>query len=183
LSGCILPQQIHPPNSTPLFSRSSGRKLKDTAETRENHKPFLENFHSNFARLSHSSLGKTLLEHRRPGCRSIPAAKFRHSAKLYWCDERAGAHRAHLDTTPNRPAVPARSAGFQTCRIADFQVGKALRITRFAGLETRDQPRTPSGYTDLEVCATGAVSRCARAHTTSMFAGDNFTGRGIVAML
>jgi hypothetical protein len=31
LSDCILPQQIHPPNSTSLFSHSSGRKLKDTA--------------------------------------------------------------------------------------------------------------------------------------------------------
>jgi hypothetical protein len=51
LSDCILPQQIHPPNSTSLFSRSSGRKLKETAETRGNHKPFLENFHTNFARL------------------------------------------------------------------------------------------------------------------------------------
>jgi hypothetical protein len=50
LSGCILPQQIHPPNSTPLFSRSSGRKLKDTAETWENHKHFLGNSHTNFAR-------------------------------------------------------------------------------------------------------------------------------------
>jgi hypothetical protein len=111
LSDCILPQQIHPPNSTSLFSRSSGRKLKDTAETLENHKHFLGNSHTNFARLSRSSLGKILLEHPRPGCRSIPAAKFRHSAKLYWCDERAG------------------------------------------------------------------------ARTSSLFAGDNFTGRGIVAML
>jgi hypothetical protein len=51
LSDCILRQQIHPPNPTPLFYRSSGRKLKDTAETQENHKPFLENFHTNFARM------------------------------------------------------------------------------------------------------------------------------------
>ncbi len=60
LSDCILPQQIHPPNSPALFSRSFGRKLKDTAEMAENHKPFLENSHTNFARLSHSSLGKNL---------------------------------------------------------------------------------------------------------------------------
>jgi hypothetical protein len=51
LSGCILLQQIHPPNPTPLFSRSSGRKLKDTAEMVENHKHFLGNSHTNFARL------------------------------------------------------------------------------------------------------------------------------------
>jgi len=38
-----------------------------------------------------------------------------------------------------------RSAGFQTCRIADFQVGSAA--LRPAGLETR-------GTADLEVCAT-----------------------------
>jgi hypothetical protein len=50
--------------------------------------------------------------------------------------------------------APARSAGFQTCCIADFQVGNALRITQFAGLETRDTE-------DLEACATVAVTRCA----------------------
>jgi hypothetical protein len=38
-----------------------------------------------------------------------------------------------------------RSAGFQTCRMADFQVGSAA--LRPAGLETR-------GTADLEVCAT-----------------------------
>ena len=48
-----------------------------------------------------------------------------------------------------------RSAGFQTCCIADFKIGAAagLRtasgIARHAGLETRDTA-------DLEVCATGA---------------------------
>ena len=57
-------------------------------------------------------------------------------------------------TLPPIDQTPARSAGFQTCRIADFQVGKALGITQFAGLETRDTA-------DLEVCATGAVSNCA----------------------
>jgi hypothetical protein len=38
-----------------------------------------------------------------------------------------------------------RSAGFQTCRIADFQVGSSALWP--AGLETRDTA-------DLEVCAT-----------------------------
>jgi hypothetical protein len=40
-----------------------------------------------------------------------------------------------------------RSAGFQTCCVADFQVGKAHNIQQHAGLETRDTA-------DLEVCAT-----------------------------
>jgi hypothetical protein len=52
-------------------------------------------------------------------------------------------------TATNRPDVPACSAGFQTC-IADFQVGRMLGMTPFAGLETHDTA-------DLEVCATGAV--------------------------
>jgi hypothetical protein len=58
--------------------------------------------------------------------------------------------RAHLDTTTIRQDVPARSAGFQTCCIADFQVGRVLENARLAGLETRDTA-------DLEVCATVAV--------------------------
>jgi hypothetical protein len=62
----------------------------------------------------------------------------------------AGFQGAHLDTAPNQTDAPARSAGFQTCRIADFQVGKALGITPFAGLETHDTA-------DLEVCATGSA--------------------------
>jgi hypothetical protein len=41
----------------------------------------------------------------------------------------------------------ARSAGFQTCRIADFQVGVVFNVVRPAGLETRNTA-------DLEVCAT-----------------------------
>ena len=50
-------------------------------------------------------------------------------------------------------ATPYRSAGFQTCRVADFPIGGAL--LRFAGLETRDTA-------DLEVCATevAAPLRC-----------------------
>jgi uncharacterized membrane protein YidH (DUF202 family) len=47
-----------------------------------------------------------------------------------------------------------RSAGFQTCRIADFQVGSAA--LRPAGLETR-------GTADLEVCAT--LNRYGRANS------------------
>jgi hypothetical protein len=40
-----------------------------------------------------------------------------------------------------------RSAGFQTCCVADFQIGGLCDDMRFAGLETRDTA-------DLEVCAT-----------------------------
>ena len=42
---------------------------------------------------------------------------------------------------------PQSSAGFQTCCIADFQIGTRCELARFAGLETRDTA-------DLEVCAT-----------------------------
>jgi hypothetical protein len=47
------------------------------------------------------------------------------------------------------------SAGFQTCCIADFQVGRVPVVVPSAGLETRDTA-------DLEVCATGvaATPRC-----------------------
>ena len=68
---------------------------------------------------------------------------------------------AHLDTATNRPDALARSASRsagQTCCIADFQVGKALGITQFAGLSRKAGRDTA----DLEVCATGAVPRCAR---------------------
>ena len=41
----------------------------------------------------------------------------------------------------------ARSAGFQTCCIADFQIGRRRDIEQHAGLETRDTA-------DSEVCAT-----------------------------
>ena len=46
---------------------------------------------------------------------------------------------------PRQHLAKQRSAGFQTCCIADFQVGSA--VLRPAGLETRDTA-------DLEVCAT-----------------------------
>jgi hypothetical protein len=45
----------------------------------------------------------------------------------------------------NPPA--ARSAGFQTCCVADFQVGRTHNIQQHAGVENRDKA-------DLEVCAT-----------------------------
>jgi len=64
----------------------------------------------------------------------------------------ADGHTDHLDTAPNLPDAPTRSAGFPTCRIADFQVGKALEITWLAGLETRDTA-------DLEVRATVVVAK------------------------
>jgi hypothetical protein len=70
---------------------------------------------------------------------------------------------------PVRKMRALRSAGFQTCCIADFQVGKALRITWFAGLETRDtrlRNASPRQAADLEVCATVPVARCASAETT-----------------
>jgi hypothetical protein len=44
---------------------------------------------------------------------------------------------------------PLRSAGFPTCRIADFQVGKLAQL--LAGWETRDTA-------DLEVCVTPAMT-------------------------
>jgi hypothetical protein len=61
---------------------------------------------------------------------------------------------SQLGATTIRRAVLVRSAGFQTCCIADFQVGRALEVVRPAGLETRDTA-------DLEVGATVAVSNCA----------------------
>jgi hypothetical protein len=62
---------------------------------------------------------------------------------------------AHFDPATIRRDVPARSAGFQTCCIADFQVGRMLENARPAGLETRDTA-------DLEVCATVAVQDASR---------------------
>ena len=53
-----------------------------------------------------------------------------------------------------------RSAGFQTCRIADFQVGSAA--LRPAGLETR-------GTADLEVCATLNTYRRPRRPRLGLF--------------
>ena len=57
-------------------------------------------------------------------------------------------------------ATLGRSAGFQTCCFADFQVGWARTVVRPAGLETRDTA-------DLEVCGTlvAAPSRYAFALT------------------
>jgi hypothetical protein len=42
---------------------------------------------------------------------------------------------------------PARSAGFQTCRVADFPIGKSCNPAVAAGLEARDTA-------ELKVCAT-----------------------------
>src|SRR5687768_15244023 len=46
-----------------------------------------------------------------------------------------------------------RSGGFQTCCIADFQVGRSCEYRRVAGLETCDTA-------DLEVCATLLLVLC-----------------------
>ncbi len=52
-----------------------------------------------------------------------------------------------------QPNFSARSAGFQTCCIADFKIGGPLEFhghrsgSGYAGLETRDTA-------DLEVCVT-----------------------------
>jgi hypothetical protein len=51
------------------------------------------------------------------------------------------------------PYVELRSAGFQTCCIADFQIGSPHDVVRVAGLETGDT-------SDLEVCATGTPRAC-----------------------
>src|SRR2546430_7985491 len=48
-------------------------------------------------------------------------------------------------------AAPGCSAGFQTCCIADFQIGGACDGARLAGLETHDTA-------DLEVCATSVAA-------------------------
>jgi hypothetical protein len=61
-----------------------------------------------------------------------------------------------------RRGVPARSAGFQTCCIADFQVGRVLENARPTGLETRDSA-------DLEVCAAVGRAGCAAAATAQIF--------------
>lgn len=44
------------------------------------------------------------------------------------------------------------SVGFQSCWIADFQIGRWREFARRAGLETRDTA-------DSEVCATSSASR------------------------
>src|SRR5208283_2531277 len=52
-------------------------------------------------------------------------------------------------------AAQNRSAGFQTCRIADFQIGCSCNVLRGAGLETGDTA-------DSEVCATVLINPFAR---------------------
>ena len=63
--------------------------------------------------------------------------------------------RRRMRRFPGR-AGRSRSAGFQTCCVADFQVGSAMECGRPADLEIRDTA-------DLEVCATlvAAAPRCA----------------------
>jgi hypothetical protein len=53
---------------------------------------------------------------------------------------------------PRNAPEDFRGAGFQTCGIADFQVGGAWTGSWLAGLETRDTA-------DLEVCATVPLHR------------------------
>jgi len=57
-----------------------------------------------------------------------------------------------------------RSAGFQTCRIADFQIGKSYDLVQSADFETRDTA-------DLEVCAT-VQTREARVNHLTRFVND-----------
>ena len=75
-----------------------------------------------------------------------------------------------------------RSAGFQTCCIADFQVGKASNFVRLAGLETRDtaqrgdaatkgarlcRPDQPQQFRRAEKhLAAGGRMRCGWSRTT-----------------
>src|SRR5664280_2256457 len=61
------------------------------------------------------------------------------------------------------PHEPLGSAGFQTCRIADFQVGSTQDVAPAAGLEIRDTA-------DLEVCAT--CHRWFRGSRREMFFGE-----------
>src|SRR5688572_11508647 len=57
----------------------------------------------------------------------------------------ASPHEIHIGLT--LPTSRACIAGFQTCCIADFQVGRCAKFAGDAGLETCDTA-------DLEVCAT-----------------------------
>ena len=52
-----------------------------------------------------------------------------------------------FNTRKVRREANPRSAGFQTCCIADFQIGRCRKTRTLASLETRDTA-------DLEVCAT-----------------------------
>ena len=85
----------------------------------------------------------------KPGTRVLLAGGMRQYSAT-----RMARMRAQPDTASSRAGTGAGSAGFQTCCIADFQVGGAGAFVRLAGWETRDTA-------DLEVCVTGAVSDCA----------------------
>ena len=58
--------------------------------------------------------------------------------------------------------IRERSAGFQTCCVADFQIGGAGEFVSGAGLETRDTA-------DLEVCATVRLAQICLRHVHSGF--------------
>src|SRR5437899_216998 len=66
----------------------------------------------------------------------------------------------------NRTALNSRSAGFQTCCVADFQVGRPHFVSRHAGLETRDPA-------DLEVCATAGRATPSRERADSAVHAPN----------
>jgi predicted metal-dependent hydrolase len=57
---------------------------------------------------------------------------------------------SHSNLGIDRRAGGTRSAGFQTCCIADFQIGRSCDVVRPPGLETRDTA-------DLEVCASNFI--------------------------
>jgi len=67
------------------------------------------------------------------------------------------------------------SAGFQTCRVADFQIGRPSAFTRPAGLETCDTA-------DLEVCATARGARPRRGESGSLLIIVLWIAFGLVAL-
>ena len=73
----------------------------------------------------------------------------------WWFRQNAPNLQERILILPPYGGVAARSAGFPTCCITDFQVGRAREVSRPAGRETCDTA-------DLEVCATVVVSTCAQ---------------------
>ena len=91
----------------------------------------------------------------RIGCKFSSGSKFFQFFPKQFCQWLNGL-RAAIRQNRHKPrgffkAMTAGlcSAGFQTCCIADFQVGGTPAIVQSAGLETRDTA-------DLEVCATAS---------------------------
>jgi tetratricopeptide (TPR) repeat protein len=78
-----------------------------------------------------------------------------HSVCESCCGSPTRGPRANLDPTANAPTKGGGGAGFPTCCIADFQVGRPCEIETSAGWETRDTA-------DLEVCATVVAPSCVR---------------------